>query len=115
MAPLHRYSESVTTSTSHGPSNAAKPSIAAVHSMRLFVVRGSRPINSRSNPSERTMQAQPPGPGLPMHEPSVVSCIFSKSFYLPDRPSPRAVVSKVRNVRVANKKELRDREPWPRT
>jgi hypothetical protein len=28
------------------------------------------------------MQGQPPGPGLPMHEPSVVSCTFGISYGL---------------------------------
>src|SRR3954454_17155600 len=39
--------------------------------MRLFVVAGSPPDNSFSMPRDRRMAPQPPGPGLPLHAPSV--------------------------------------------
>ena len=41
--------------------------------MRLLVVAGFRPVNSRSCPLNRRMAAQPPGPGLGLHPPSVQS------------------------------------------
>src|SRR5438128_8103974 len=40
--------------------------------MRLLVVLGSLPYISLTNPSKRRIHAQPPGPGLPTHAPSVV-------------------------------------------
>src|SRR5207253_6295586 len=43
--------------------------------MRLFLECESQPINSRSCSSERKMQARPAGLGLPIREPSVVSCV----------------------------------------
>ena len=38
VIPFFKYSESVTISTSHGSLSARSPSMAAVSSMRLFVV-----------------------------------------------------------------------------
>jgi hypothetical protein len=42
-----------------------------VSSMRLFVVADSPPKISRSFPSYSSTAPQPPGPGLPLHAPSV--------------------------------------------
>src|SRR5438874_6262687 len=70
--PLLRYCESVLRVTSHGSLRARRPSIAALSSMRLLVVLGSLPYISLTNPSKRRIHAQPPGPGLPTHAPSVV-------------------------------------------
>ena len=39
--------------------------------MRLLVVAGSAPDNSRSTPRKRRIAAQPPGPGLGLQPPSV--------------------------------------------
>jgi hypothetical protein len=50
---------------------AARPSPAAVSSMRWLVVRGAAPLTIRSGPSSRMIAAQPPGPGLPVQAPSV--------------------------------------------
>src|ERR1700691_3425652 len=55
---------------------ARSPSTAACNSIRLFVVCGSEPYSSRSFPPNRRMHAQPPGPGLPIHDPSVMSWTF---------------------------------------
>ena len=49
-----------------------RPSRAAVYSIRLFVVCGSQPDSSVLPPSgATTIAAHPPGPGLPLHAPSV--------------------------------------------
>ena len=55
---------------------ASRPRITAVISMRLLVVSRSPPDDSISLPVAgwRRMKAQPPGPGLPLHAPSVNSC-----------------------------------------
>jgi hypothetical protein len=45
--------------------------IAAVSSIRLFVVTGSPPEISFSRPLKRRTAAQPPGPGFPEQAPSV--------------------------------------------
>src|SRR5262249_42437271 len=45
--------------------------IAAISSMRLFVVAGSLPDISFSLVPYRRITPQPPGPGLPLHAPSV--------------------------------------------
>jgi hypothetical protein len=45
--------------------------MAAISSMRLLVVAGSPPDNSRSRLPRRRIAPQPPGPGLPLHAPSV--------------------------------------------
>src|SRR6266436_9466460 len=63
-------------STSHGSFSARKPSIAAVNSMRLFVVCASDPNSSRLRSPYRRIHAHPPGPGLPRHAPSVISLTF---------------------------------------
>ena len=49
----------------------------ATSSIRLFVVSASNPERSSSAPPERTTYAQPPGPGLPRHPPSVQISISS--------------------------------------
>ena len=54
-----------------GSLSADRPSMAAVSSMRLFVVSASPPDSSFSKPPQRSMAAQPPGPGLPRQAPSV--------------------------------------------
>jgi hypothetical protein len=45
--------------------------MAAVSSMRWFVVCDWAPLTTRSPPSSRISAAQPPGPGLPEQAPSV--------------------------------------------
>src|SRR5579863_3665688 len=55
---------------------ARSPSTAACSSIRLFVVCGSEPYISRFVSPNRRMQAQPPGPGFPIHDPSVIICTF---------------------------------------
>ncbi len=57
-------------------SSASSASAAAVSSMRLLVVSASPPLSSRSltisSPRiARINTPQPPGPGLPLHAPSV--------------------------------------------
>src|SRR5258708_26357492 len=39
--------------------------------MRLLVVAGSAPASSFSTPRDRRIAPHPPGPGLPLHAPSV--------------------------------------------
>ncbi len=48
-----------------------KPIIAAINSIRLLVVSGSEPLNSRSLSCHCKIAAQPPGPGFDKHDPSV--------------------------------------------
>src|SRR5438270_7583193 len=62
---------SVCSFTRHGRFNASRPLIAAMSSMRLLVVSVSPPDSSRSFSPIRRSTAQPPGPGLPRHAPSV--------------------------------------------
>src|SRR5258708_3742187 len=45
-------------------------------SIRLLVVRGSYPKSSFLTAPNRRMQAHPPGPGLPRHDPSVTREAF---------------------------------------
>ena len=45
--------------------------MAAISSIRLFVVCGSPPYRSFSVSCQRSTTPQPPGPGLPLHAPSV--------------------------------------------
>ena len=64
--------ESVTMQTRLLGGSERRPSSAAVYSMRLLVVCGSPPDSSTcSPPGATTIAAQPPGPGLPLHAPSV--------------------------------------------
>src|SRR5438128_11895514 len=62
--------------------------MAAIISMRLLVVAGSPPDSSRSRFPIRRMAPQPPGPGFPLHAPSVK---ISTSALLTG-PSSQAVV-----------------------
>src|SRR5947209_11964099 len=70
---------SVWSPTRHGRFSAASPLIAATSSMRLLVVSGSPPDSSRSLSPMRKSTAQPPGPGLPRHAPSVNSSTSGSS------------------------------------
>ena len=64
--------ESVTMQTRLRCGSARRPSSAAVYSIRLLVVCGSPPDSSSAlPPGPTTIAAQPPGPGLPLHAPSV--------------------------------------------
>src|SRR6266478_6483255 len=45
--------------------------MAAISSMRLLVVSSSPPASSFSTPRKRSTAPHPPGPGLPLHAPSV--------------------------------------------
>src|SRR5712671_4911461 len=45
--------------------------MAAISSMRLLVVSSSLPASSFSTPRKRSTAPHPPGPGLPLHAPSV--------------------------------------------
>jgi len=69
------YWLSLKSSTSQGPFKASKPRMTAVTSMRLLVVLCSPPLTSFELPVAGCLRIkpQPPGPGLPMHEPSVNS------------------------------------------
>ena len=71
VMPFITYCESVCRITSHGCLSAPRASITAVSSMRLLVVERSPPKSSRSWPPHSSSAPQPPGPGLPLHAPSV--------------------------------------------
>ena len=71
VIPFCTYWESVCSTTRLGRFRAASASITAVSSMRLLVVASSPPKSSRSLPSQVRSAPQPPGPGLPLHAPSV--------------------------------------------
>src|SRR6266702_3520627 len=71
MIPSRRYWLSVWSRTVQGRFNASSAAIAAISSMRLFVVMTSKPDSSFSVSPKRRMAPQPPGPGLPLHAPSV--------------------------------------------
>src|SRR5207302_10058670 len=62
---------SVWSRTRQGRLSASRPLIAARSSIRLLVVSASPPAISRSLSPVRNSAAQPPGPGLPRHAPSV--------------------------------------------
>src|SRR6185437_15427018 len=62
---------SVCSWTRQGFFSASRPRMAASSSIRLFVVRASPPASSFSLSPMRSSTAQPPGPGLPRHAPSV--------------------------------------------
>ena len=72
MIPRRTYSESVSTVTWHARLSARSPSIAAASSIRLLVASGTPPCSTRSCSPHRRMHAQPPGPGFPRHEPSMI-------------------------------------------
>ena len=65
--------ESVTMQARLPAGSARRPSIAAVYSMRLFVVCGAPPCSSivAAAPGGTMIAAQPPGPGLRLQAPSV--------------------------------------------
>src|SRR4029079_7692008 len=71
VTPFITYVESTCRTTSHGLVSARRPSMTAVSSMRLLVVRGSPPHSSRSCAPYRIQAPQPPTPGLPLQAPSV--------------------------------------------
>src|ERR1035441_5986236 len=80
VIPCRTYSASVVISTSHGSLNARSPWIAAINSIRLLVVRASYPKSSFLIAPNRRMQAHPPGPGFPRHDPSVIRKAFFIAF-----------------------------------
>ena len=61
------------SSIAHEPLSDSNPRITAVISMRLLVVSCSPPLDSFDRPVAGCLRinAHPPGPGLPMHAPSV--------------------------------------------
>src|SRR5579863_8991278 len=71
VAPFFRYWLSVCRTTLHGRFSASSAMVAAVSSIRLFVVAGSAPDSSRSTPWNRITAAHPPGPGFGLQPPSV--------------------------------------------
>ncbi len=70
---LTTYWLSLNSWTTLGDLRASRPAMTAMISMRLLVVLCSAPLSSRTLPVAGClrMQAQPPGPGLPMQAPSV--------------------------------------------
>ena len=71
VMPLRTYSLSRYSVTSHGRLSTDRPSITASNSMRLLVVPSSPPNISFSSVPDFSQTPQPPGPGLPLHAPSV--------------------------------------------
>ena len=71
--PRCTYCESVEMVTTHGFRKARRPSMTACSSMRLLVVRSSQPYISPVRPPKRSTHAHPPGPGFPIHDPSMDS------------------------------------------
>ena len=63
-------------STSQGSFKAFRADMAAISSMRLFVVIFSPPEISFLNCPYMRTAPQPPGPGLPLHAPSVYITTF---------------------------------------
>src|SRR5581483_10137648 len=81
VMPLITYDESVCTTTGKLARDAASLTAlsAAVSSMRLLVVRSSRPPSSVTLSSVATIAPHPPGPGLPLLAPSQKIKISSMS------------------------------------
>ena len=72
MIPFRTYVESVYMSTTDGRVRLSNAAIGAISSIRLFVVTvGSAPYNSRSCDPYLSTAPHPPGPGFPLHAPSV--------------------------------------------
>lgn len=71
VIPLLTYVLSVYSRTSQGRVSASSAWMAAISSMRLFVVAGSPPFSSRWCPPYCSRHPHPPGPGLPRQAPSV--------------------------------------------
>src|SRR2546423_209883 len=75
MMPLRTYVLSVCRSTTDARVSAVSARMVAVSSIRLFVVgMDSPPQSSVSTSPQRSSAPQPPGPGLPLHAPSVQIC-----------------------------------------
>jgi len=71
VIPFSTYVLSVCRLTVTGRVSASSAWMAAVSSIRLFVVSGSKPYISFSLPWQLITTPQPPGPGFPLHAPSV--------------------------------------------
>src|SRR4029077_6455696 len=71
VIPSSRYLLSVCRLTVVGRCSASSAWMAAISSIRLFVVSGSKPYSSFSLPCQRITTPQPPGPGFPLQAPSV--------------------------------------------
>jgi len=73
VQPSATYLLSVMTSTTVGRVSDSKPEMTPINSIWLLVVLAAPPESSFSDLLDgcRKMQAQPPGPGLPLHAPSV--------------------------------------------
>ena len=71
VTPSSRYLLSVCSRTGDGRLSVSSAWMAAISSIRLFVVAGSPPCSSFSTPFQRSTAPQPPGPGFPLHAPSV--------------------------------------------
>ncbi len=69
--PFFTYWLSVWISNSLWRAAAVNARITAINSMRLFVVLRSPPLRSAVFLPSVATKPQPPGPGLPRHEPSV--------------------------------------------
>src|ERR1700749_2222005 len=71
VIPFSRYVLSVCRLTLCDPLSASSAWMAAISSIRLFVVSGSLPYSSFSLPCHWSTTPHPPGPGFPLHAPSV--------------------------------------------
>lgn len=79
MIPFRTYVESVYIATTDGRVRLSNATIGAINSMRLLVVTpGSAPYSSFSCLPYLSTAPQPPGPGFPLHAPSVyISTVFA--------------------------------------
>ncbi len=79
MIPFRTYVESVYMATTDGRVRLSNATMGAINSMRLLVVTpGSAPYSSFSCLPYLSTAPQPPGPGFPLHAPSVyISTVFA--------------------------------------
>ena len=71
VMPFCTYCESVCSRTRQGRLRVSSARMTAVNSIRLLVVPASPPCNSFMWGPQRSTAPQPPGPGFPLHAPSV--------------------------------------------
>ena len=77
VIPFTTYWESVVNLILQGSWSCLRATMAAVISIMLLVVCGWPPLISRMSPFCLMMHPYPPGPGLPLHPPSVnISTVF---------------------------------------
>lgn len=91
----------------------SKARSADVISILLFVVDGSPPEISSVAPAIWITAAHPPGPGLPMQDPSVWTSDFNSITCLIFSPAPVVVISGVREAAIWQSAPKAPRIPLP--